>query len=112
MNYRTRFEPAAQAELRKIPKRQALMILRKLAELQSDPFAYGTTAMVSRPDQRRLRVGDHQVIYTVDGDQLVVWVVPVGHRSNVYDWQVVPGVSLIAARRHISEAGPPPAPLR
>jgi mRNA interferase RelE/StbE len=81
--YRTRFEPAAQQDLRKIPKNQALAILRKLAELENDPYGYGTTAMVSRPERRRLRVGDYRVIYTVDKGELVVWVVHVGHRSTV-----------------------------
>lgn len=34
--------------------------------------------------QRRLRVRDYRVIYTVDNGELVVWVVHVGHRSTVY----------------------------
>ncbi len=45
----------------------------------------GTTALVSQPDRRRLRVGDYRVIYTLDNGELVVWVVHPGHRSTVYD---------------------------
>ncbi|MDJ0466395.1 type II toxin-antitoxin system RelE/ParE family toxin [Streptomyces sp. H27-C3] len=83
--YRTAFQPEAQAELRKIPRDVALRILAKLTELENDPLGFNTTALVSQPDRRRLRVGDCRVIYTIDNGELVVWVVHVGHRSTVYD---------------------------
>ncbi|MFJ7180363.1 type II toxin-antitoxin system RelE/ParE family toxin [Streptomyces massasporeus] len=82
--YRTVFRAEAQAELRKVPRDMALRILAKLTELESDPTGFNTTALVSQPDRRRLRVGDYRVIYTIDNGELVVWVVHVGHRSTVY----------------------------
>ncbi|MFI7019806.1 type II toxin-antitoxin system RelE/ParE family toxin [Streptomyces sp. NPDC050164] len=83
--YRTVFRPEAQAELRKIPRDMALRILVKLTELETDPYGFHTTALVSQPDRRRLRVGDYRVLYTIDNGELVVWVVHVGRRSTVYD---------------------------
>jgi mRNA interferase RelE/StbE len=83
--YRTVFRPEARAELRKLPREAALRILAKLTELESDPLGFHTTALVSRPERRRLRVGDYRVIYTIDNGDLVVWVVHIGHRSTVYD---------------------------
>ncbi|MCK1794928.1 type II toxin-antitoxin system RelE/ParE family toxin [Streptomyces sp. XM4193] len=83
--YRTVFRPEAQAELRKVPRDMALRILVKLTELEGDSTGCNTTALVSQPDRRRLRVGDYRVIYTIDNGELVVWVVHVGHRSTVYD---------------------------
>ncbi|WP_329327764.1 type II toxin-antitoxin system RelE/ParE family toxin [Streptomyces luteogriseus] len=83
--YRTVFRAEAQAELRKVPRDMALRILAKLTELESDPTGFNTTALVSQPDRRRLRVGDYRVIYTIDNGEVVVWVVHVGHRSTVYD---------------------------
>ncbi|MEU7040284.1 type II toxin-antitoxin system RelE/ParE family toxin [Streptomyces varsoviensis] len=83
--YRALFRPEAQTELRKVPRETALRILAKLAELENDPTGFSTSAPVSRPDRRRLRVGDYRVIYTLDNGKLVVWVVHVGHRSTVYD---------------------------
>jgi mRNA interferase RelE/StbE len=84
-DYRTVFRPEARAELRKVPRETALRILAELTELESDPLGFGTTALVSRPERRRLRVGDHRVIYTIDNGELIVWVVHVGHRSTVHD---------------------------
>jgi mRNA interferase RelE/StbE len=70
--YRTVFTESARAESRKLPRNVAMTILRKLAELETDPYAYGTTALVSAPDIRRLRVGDYRVFYTVDNGVLVI----------------------------------------
>ncbi|MDX2408336.1 type II toxin-antitoxin system RelE/ParE family toxin [Streptomyces microflavus] len=83
--YRTVFRPEAQVELRKIPRETALRILAKLTELESDPLGFNTTALVSQPDRRRLRIGDYRVVYTIDNGELMVWVVHVGHRSTIYD---------------------------
>jgi mRNA interferase RelE/StbE len=84
-DYRTVFRPEAQAGLRKIPRDMALRILAKLTELESDPFGFNTTALVSQPERRRLRVGDYRVVYTIDDGELVVWAVHAGHRSTVHD---------------------------
>ncbi len=64
--YRAVFRPEAQAELREIPRDMALRILVTPTEPETDPLGFHTTALVSQPDRRRLRVGDHRVIYTID----------------------------------------------
>ncbi|MFI8433449.1 type II toxin-antitoxin system RelE/ParE family toxin [Streptomyces sp. NPDC079020] len=83
--YRAVFHPEARAELRKVPRDTALRILTKLTELETDPFGFNTTALVSQPERRRLRIGDYRVIYTVENGELIVWVIRVGHRSTIYD---------------------------
>lgn len=84
MKYRTRFTEGARAEIRKIELGVARRILRKLADLEADPYGYDTTALVGDPDVRRLRVGAHRVIYEVVDDDLLILVVHVGHRRAVY----------------------------
>jgi mRNA interferase RelE/StbE len=84
MSYRTIFHPSARDQLRKIDRTTAISILRKLAELESDPYAFGTTELVSRPGVRRLRVGDYRCFYTIDGEELVIWVIAVAHQSVAY----------------------------
>ncbi|PHQ49439.1 addiction module antitoxin [Streptomyces cinnamoneus] len=83
--YRAVFRPEAQAGLRKIPRDTALRILAKPTELESHPFGFDTTALVSQPERRRLPVGDYRVVCTIDNGELVVWVVHVGHRSTLHD---------------------------
>ncbi|MFF2574106.1 type II toxin-antitoxin system RelE/ParE family toxin [Streptomyces sp. NPDC058084] len=81
--YRAVFRPEAQAELRKIPRDMALRILAKLTELETDPLGFNTTALVSQPERRRLRVGDYLVVYAIGSGELVVWAVHAEHRSTV-----------------------------
>jgi mRNA interferase RelE/StbE len=85
--YNIQFRPEAQDELRAIPKPMAMRILRKLTELEQDPYGYDTTALVGNPTRRRLRVGTYRVIYTIDQGKLIIWVVHVATRATVYDHQ-------------------------
>ncbi|GAB2443377.1 type II toxin-antitoxin system RelE family toxin [Streptomyces incanus] len=84
-DHRAVFRPEAQAELRKIPRDTALRILAELTELERDPFGFTTTALVSQPERRRLRVGDYRVVYTIDNGEPTAWVARIGHRSTVYE---------------------------
>lgn len=83
--YVTIFSREAKDELRRIDRRRAIEILHKLAELEADPYGFGTTALVGRTRQRRLRVGNYRIVYEVDNGRLIVHAVEVGHRSQIYD---------------------------
>jgi mRNA interferase RelE/StbE len=85
VKYRTIFDPKARVEIRRLPRQTAITILRKLAELEQDPYGFSTTALVSDPSVRRLRVGDYRVFYEIRSAELVVWVVHIAHRSVAYD---------------------------
>ncbi|MTE20819.1 type II toxin-antitoxin system RelE/ParE family toxin [Streptomyces sp. TRM43335] len=95
-DHRAVFRPEAQAELREIPRDIALRTLVKPTEPESDPFGFDTTALVSRPERRRLRVGDYRAVHTVDNGEPTGWVVHVGHRSTVYGTQLLPVLPTVA----------------
>lgn len=80
----TRFMWSARDDLRRIERATALRILRKLADLENDPYGLGSTELVGEPGYRRLRVGAHRVIYSLEQGRLIIWVIIVGHRSEVY----------------------------
>jgi mRNA interferase RelE/StbE len=89
MGYVTRFTPHAQRDMLKIPRQDALRILYRLAELQKamdqgDTAAFDIKVLQGHSDRRRLRVGDYRVVYTVEDGQLIVWVLAVGDRREVY----------------------------
>lgn len=68
------------------PARQtAITILRKLAELEQDPYGFSTTTLVSDPTVRRRRVGNYRVSYEIRSAELVVWVIHIAHRGVAYD---------------------------
>ncbi|MBO1415489.1 type II toxin-antitoxin system RelE/ParE family toxin [Streptomyces sp. FH025] len=89
MGYVTRFSPHAKREMLKVPRPDAVRILHRLAELQKaldggDLSAFDIKALQGHHARWRLRVGDYRVIYTVEDGVLVVWVMSVGHRREIY----------------------------
>jgi mRNA interferase RelE/StbE len=53
--------------------------------LANDPRPVGVVAMKSQSGYLRLRVGDWRVIYRVEDDRLVIVVVALGHRREIYE---------------------------
>ncbi|MGO4417612.1 type II toxin-antitoxin system RelE/ParE family toxin [Streptomyces sp. MCAF7] len=89
MGHVARFTPHAQRDMLKIARPDALRILYRLAELQKamdsgDTAAFDIKALQSHSARWRLRVGDYRVVYTVEDGQLIVWVLAVGNRREVY----------------------------
>lgn len=86
MKYAFRWRERAVRQLRALPQAHALTILRALTPLGDDPRR--TDADVKKlagyDDRYRLRVGDYRVIYEISDRQLVVLVIGVGHRREIY----------------------------
>ena len=81
--YRLEFRPAAMRSLRRLDPQVARRIHGVLAMLAQDPRPPGARQLRGRPGLR-VRVGDNRIIYTINGDIVLVVVVTVGHRSAVY----------------------------
>ncbi|MHB8826579.1 MAG: type II toxin-antitoxin system RelE family toxin [Acidimicrobiales bacterium] len=81
--YRIEFRPAAVRELRKIDRSTQPRIQGAIALLAQDPRPPASRPLRGR-EGYRLRVGDYRIIYTIDGGVLLVVVVTVGHRRDVY----------------------------
>ncbi|MEV7598005.1 type II toxin-antitoxin system RelE/ParE family toxin [Kitasatospora sp. NPDC089797] len=89
MGYVTRFTSGAQRELLKVSQSDAVRILQRLTELQraldfGDTSALDIKALKGHAARWRLRVGDYRVVYTVENGALIVWVLSVGNRRDVY----------------------------
>jgi len=62
-----------------------ILVKRAIEErLTVDPVAYGRPLHYALRGQRRLRVGNYRVIYTVNNDAHIVTVIAIGHRSKIY----------------------------
>ncbi|MEV8595216.1 type II toxin-antitoxin system RelE/ParE family toxin [Streptomyces sp. NPDC052012] len=89
MGHVTRFTPYAQRDMLKIPRPDALRILYRLTELQKamdagDTTAFDIKALQGLNARWRLGIGDYRIVYTVENGQLIVWVLAVGNRRDVY----------------------------
>lgn len=82
--YRIELRPAAARALRKLDPQVRHRIQGAIALLAKDPRPPAARALQGRPGLR-VRVGDYRIIYTVDKDVLLVVVVRLGHRRDIYD---------------------------
>lgn len=83
MKFVIRLKKSAQKELQKLDKSVAKRILARIYLLAENPYPSASEPLVGRSG-RRLRVGDYRVIYEVLDSQLIIHVIRVGHRREVY----------------------------
>lgn len=84
MTYRIELRPAAVRALKKLDPPIARRIRGAIALLAEDPRPPASRPLRGRPGLR-VRAGDYRIIYTVEDDVLLVVVVTLGHRGDVYD---------------------------
>lgn len=84
MSYRIELRPAAVRALKKVDHQDRDRIRGAIALLGENPRPPGAKALHGR-NGLRVRVGNYRIIYTIDDDVLVVAVVTLGHRRDVYE---------------------------
>ena len=82
--YRVELRPAAVRALSKVDPRMRERIQGAIALLATDPRPPASRQLKGRPG-RRVRVGDYRITYTIQDNVLLIVVVTVGHRREVYD---------------------------
>ncbi|MEO8613746.1 MAG: type II toxin-antitoxin system RelE/ParE family toxin [Luteolibacter sp.] len=82
--YRVEFAIGVEKDLRKIPAKQAARIIRATEKLAANPNPPGSVKLVGHDAKFRIRVGDYRVIYEIHNSVLVVLVIEIGHRKDIY----------------------------
>jgi mRNA interferase RelE/StbE len=82
--YEVRLRPAARRQLERLERPMQRRLLDALARLAEEPRPAGVKALQGLPGLLRLRVGAYRVLYQVHDDQLLVLVLTLGHRRDVY----------------------------
>ena len=81
--YKIYFKESVQKDLTSIPKKELKRILNRIETLKSNPRPPGCEKLTGQ-ERYRLRHGQYRILYSVQDDDLTVWVVKVGHRKDVY----------------------------
>ncbi len=83
MTFSIRIKASAAKALRRIPAADRHRVIEAIERLAEEPTA-GGTLKGEFSGLRRLRVGQYRVVYEVMGNELVVLVIRIGHRREVY----------------------------
>ena len=88
MTWEIEFDPAAERELDKLDAQMARRVLKFLHERVAkldDPRSIGEALQGSRFSELwKYRVGDYRIIASIEDKAILILVVKIGHRSNVY----------------------------
>jgi mRNA interferase RelE/StbE len=84
--YTIHFKPLALRQLEKLPRDAQKRLAPKIEALGEDPFPIGSKKLAGFEDVWRIRVGDYRAVYQVHRGVLLILVLTVGHRKDVYRW--------------------------
>lgn len=81
--YTVLFSKKAEDKLKKLPQQLQIRIISSLERIKIRPFSYAKK--LSGYPYFRLRVGDYRLILDIQNDKLIILVVTMGLRKNIYD---------------------------
>ena len=85
MTYQVRLAPAAVRQLRTLDPPGRRRVQAAIELLAEDPRPPGARQLVGGAGEWRVRTGDFRIIYDIRDGELLVLVVKVGHRRDVYE---------------------------
>jgi mRNA interferase RelE/StbE len=83
-SYKVELTRSAEKDLRRIDKRYISRVFAAVESLEEEPRPVGCTKLSGSDHTYRIRVGSYRVIYEIEDDRLVVLVIKIGHRKDVY----------------------------
>ena len=81
--YRIEVKKSAVKELSQIPKKDLVKITKKINSLADNPRPKGSKKL-SREEKYRMRYGKYRILYLIKDDLLVIYVIKVAHRKDIY----------------------------
>ncbi|HTR65125.1 MAG TPA: type II toxin-antitoxin system RelE/ParE family toxin [Terriglobales bacterium] len=84
MQYSIEFAASALRELRALDRPIQRRISAKIEGLRENPFPPGVRKFQGEKDHWRIRIGDYRIIYRVEKQRVVIVIVRIGHRREVY----------------------------
>ncbi|MBC6417322.1 MAG: type II toxin-antitoxin system RelE/ParE family toxin [Prochloron sp. SP5CPC1] len=84
MTYIVEIVPAAQRQIKKLTPPIQAQIIQKLEELRLDPRSPDVKKMMGEDNTYRVRMGAYRIVYEIYDGLLLVIVVQIGHRREVY----------------------------
>lgn len=84
-SYKIEWKRSAVKELRKLPQDVIAKILQIVEQLSANPYPAGIRKLVGVEHTYRIREGSYRIIFTISASNLIVEIIRVGHRKDVYN---------------------------
>ncbi len=84
MSYRIAVKRSAAKALKKIPKADRKRIIEKIESLSENLSNPDTAKMKGNNPFHKVRTGEYRIIYEIQEDVLIIMIVKVGHRKDIY----------------------------
>ena len=84
MDYKINFKKSAIKDLKTIDKNICQSILSEIQKLSENPRPFGYKKLHNRDNYFRIRINNYRVIYQVQEQELIISVIKIGHRKDVY----------------------------
>ena len=81
--YKILFKKSVEKDFKGIPKNDLAKILKRIETLAEDPRPPGCEKLTGQ-EKYRLRQGRYRILYSIQDDELTVWVVKVAHQKDIY----------------------------
>ena len=82
--YKITWKNSARNELKKLSRKVVPKILKAVESLSTNPFPAGVRKISGSEYAYRIRVGDYRIVYNIISSILVIEVIRIGHRKNIY----------------------------
>ncbi len=84
VNYKIQVSGTAEKVLKKIPKKDIVKVVQAIQQLAINPFPEGCRKLKGEEDIYRVRQGNYRIIYEIEGKKLVILILKIGHRKDIY----------------------------
>ena len=84
MAYRIEIKRSARKEMQTLPRRDQRRIAATIEALAEEPRPTGVRKIIGADDLYRLCVGDYRVVYQICDCKLIVLIIRIAHRKDVY----------------------------
>lgn len=83
-NYKIEISSTAEKALKKIPKKDLAKIVESIQILSYNPYPEGCRKLAGEEGAYRIRQGTYRIIYEVEGKKLIILILKIGHRKDIY----------------------------
>lgn len=84
MTYTVQWARKTVKQLDKLDRTAQKKIVLAVTKLADNPRPHSVKSLVTRPGEHRIHIGDYRIVYEIHDDRLLVLVIAVAHRREIY----------------------------